>query len=225
MQLALLAVTACSRPAGTTIPPSEETPSPKPADDPEPTGPPQDERVGRDELVGGCPQAASPRVDEESLDCDDDGLPDRQDSCISTSETWNGYHDLDGCPDELPQDLARLAGTLAGVRFAKWSARLDASAEAALREAARVLAKYPDVRVEISAHTDPTGTSDRNREITLQQAQVVVDELVRLEIARGRLTSRGAGDSEPASHGPPETWHERCRRIELTVLVAPPRTH
>ena len=39
-------------------------------------------------------------------DVDNDGYPDSEDQCVSEAETWNKYKDLDGCPDQIP-DQAR----------------------------------------------------------------------------------------------------------------------
>ena len=33
------------------------------------------------------------------MDSDNDGIPDNIDECISEPEVYNGYRDLDGCPD------------------------------------------------------------------------------------------------------------------------------
>lgn len=38
-----------------------------------------------------------------TADRDDDGLPDSADACPDRAETYNGYADLDGCPDVLPE--------------------------------------------------------------------------------------------------------------------------
>jgi hypothetical protein len=39
-------------------------------------------------------------------DIDQDGYPDSEDACIAEPETWNKFKDLDGCPDQIP-DQAR----------------------------------------------------------------------------------------------------------------------
>lgn len=37
------------------------------------------------------------------LDTDNDGIPDIDDDCPNNPETFNGYQDRDGCPDEVPR--------------------------------------------------------------------------------------------------------------------------
>lgn len=39
---------------------------------------------------------------EGPQDSDNDGIPDSEDQCPQEPETYNGYNDLDGCPDERP---------------------------------------------------------------------------------------------------------------------------
>ena len=53
------------------------------------------------------------------LDNDGDGLPDDKDKCPNDPETKNGYQDEDGCPDELPEEVAKFAGVIEGMRFGK----------------------------------------------------------------------------------------------------------
>jgi hypothetical protein len=38
-------------------------------------------------------------------DSDGDGVEDSVDACLEQPETWNGYQDTDGCPDEAPSAL------------------------------------------------------------------------------------------------------------------------
>ena len=35
------------------------------------------------------------------MDSDSDGVQDFLDDCPTTNETWNGFADFDGCPDEI----------------------------------------------------------------------------------------------------------------------------
>ena len=42
---------------------------------------------------------------------------DNVDSCIDRPETRNSHQDRDGCPDEIPADLATVTGIMHGVEF------------------------------------------------------------------------------------------------------------
>jgi outer membrane protein OmpA-like peptidoglycan-associated protein len=43
-------------------------------------------------------------VEEKDGDCDGDGIPDSQDQCKCEAETYNGFQDEDGCPDDPDTD-------------------------------------------------------------------------------------------------------------------------
>ena len=45
-------------------------------------------------MTDGCP-------DTLAIDSDFDGVQDFLDLCPDTLETWNGFADYDGCPDEV----------------------------------------------------------------------------------------------------------------------------
>jgi outer membrane protein OmpA-like peptidoglycan-associated protein len=46
-----------------------------------------------------APRAAAPVVPNPLLDTDGDGIPDATDHCPLQPEDWDGFQDLDGCPD------------------------------------------------------------------------------------------------------------------------------
>src|SRR5262249_35378375 len=50
-------------------------------------------------------------------DKDGDGIPDETDKCPDQPETKNGFQDADGCPDELPKEVAKFAGVIKGIQF------------------------------------------------------------------------------------------------------------
>lgn len=148
-------------------------------------------------------------------DVDDDGLGDSDDKCPKETESRNGYEDRDGCPDEVPTELLRLGP---GIKawFAPESARLTATARRALGAYAATLKQYPEVRIEIAAYSDASGSVAARRKLTQQQAEAIVDELVRLGVARERLQARGRGPDEPVceKRGRCSEW-----RVEVIVLI------
>lgn len=86
-------------------------------------------------LLAGCPRvAAEPRAplasearerdegaaDERSvevMDADRDGVVAAEDACPDAMEVRNEYLDGDGCPDEVPPELAALLGVVPGISF------------------------------------------------------------------------------------------------------------
>jgi hypothetical protein len=122
----------------------------------------------------------------------------------------NRFADADGCPDEVPADLAARLGDLAGVRFARGTVRLDRRSRPILDQLAALLLRYPDVRVEIAAHTEVNGKPERELELTRQQAAYLKWYLVDKGIDEHRIEAIGRGSA--AAGG---------TRIELKLLAAP----
>ncbi len=157
---------------------------------------------------------------------DDDGdlVIDARDPCPRAAETLNGFQDRDGCPDDLPRDLAKSQGVIKGIEFALDRDVLRRSSGLVLRRAAAVLAKYPEVRVEISVHTSSTGSREHNLDLSRRRAEAIKRELVARGVAADRIEARGAGPDEPwpCNICPPDA-HKKDRRIEFRMIVEWPR--
>jgi outer membrane protein OmpA-like peptidoglycan-associated protein len=152
------------------------------------------------------------------LDADKDGIPIPQDQCPDEPETFNGFEDEDGCPDEVPPDLAGFSGTIEGVFFDVGKATLKPESRKTLDGAVDVLTRYPKVRVEISGHTDSTGARDLNMDLSRRRADAVMEYLVSKGIDASRLQTRGAGPDEPIDTNQTKPGRARNRRIEFRQL-------
>ena len=60
-----------------------------------------------------------------------------------------------------------------------------------------LLNSYPNISIELSAHTDCRGDEDYNIELSLRRAQSVVDYLIERGIDKRRLITVGYGKSMP----------------------------
>lgn len=108
--------------------------------------------------------------------------------------------------------------TRRAVGFAPGSAVIDARAPEALDEAAAILNRCPEARIEVGGHTDSQGPADFNRRLSLARAEAVRAALAERGIARARLVARGFGEAEPvASNATPE-GRARNRRIAFRPL-------
>lgn len=78
------------------------------------------------------------------------------------------------------------------------SAVLGPEAQTVLREQARWIAQFPEVRLRIYGHTDAVGSAAYNRRLGLRRAQAVVTYLGRLGIGRNRLEAVASfGETRP----------------------------
>ena len=152
------------------------------------------------------------------LDTDGDGFYDPDDQCIEQPETPNGFEDGDGCPDELPEALAEFSGVIEGIRFQTNKARILPRSLPRLQQAARVMKDFPDIRVEISGHTDAVGGRKHNLDLSRRRAEAVRDYLVAQGIDTARLETRGAGPDQPIASNDDKKGRSLNRRIEFKVL-------
>lgn len=84
------------------------------------------------------------------------------------------------------------------VNFAFNSARLDAGARDTLREQARWIKQFPEVRFRVYGHTDLVGSESYNKRLGLRRAQAVVSFLVSQGISRSRLEAVvSLGETQP----------------------------
>ncbi len=87
-----------------------------------------------------------------------------------------------------------------------------------LQKLIRFLNASPRLRVEISGHTDNSGSADHNRQLSEKRAQSVYNYLVQNGIDKSRLTPKGFGADKPvASNATPE-GRQSNRRIEFKVI-------
>jgi outer membrane protein OmpA-like peptidoglycan-associated protein len=187
-----------------------------------PDGCPEKDRDGDGFLdrVDKC--ADDPGVEPDGCpipDSDGDGILDPDDRCPRQQETRNGYTDEDGCPDEIPEDLARMTGTIRGIFFDPDKDTLRPDSRPALNRAVGVLQKYSSIRIEISGHTDSTGRVEYCKDTSGRRAAAVKRYLVEHGIDPARLETRGAGPDEPVDTNKTARGRARNRRIEFTILV------
>ncbi len=104
--------------------------------------------------------------------------------------------------------------------YNKWNIRPDAAVE--LDKLAQTLNDNPTVRIELSSHTDCRGKDAYNLSLSEKRAKSAVDYLISQGIAKGRLVSKGYGESKPSEacvcEKCSEDQHQRNRRTEFKVL-------
>ncbi len=170
--------------------------------------------------VDSCPD--DPGVEPRGCpipDSDGDGILDPDDACIGKQETKNGFNDENGCPDEIPVELAKYTGTIKGILFDLDRDTLRPRSRPVLDRAVRVLQNYSTVRIEISGHTDSTGSVEYCNDLSGRRASSVKRYLVEHGVDGARLETRGAGPDEPLDTNKTAQGRARNRRIEFTLLV------
>jgi outer membrane protein OmpA-like peptidoglycan-associated protein len=151
-------------------------------------------------------------------DKDGDGIVDEADKCPDQPETKNGFQDADGCPDELPKEVAKFAGVIKGIQFDFGKATIRKESNKVLDDAIKVLKQYGELRIMISGHTDNVGESATNIELSQQRANAVKEYMVGKGIDAGRIETRGAGPNEPVADNSTDKGRQENRRIEFKLL-------
>ncbi|HYM87378.1 MAG TPA: OmpA family protein [Pseudoxanthomonas sp.] len=146
------------------------------------------------------------------LDDDGDGVNNCNDKCPGSQAGQT--IGPDGCPVQVSIDLK-------GVNFNFDKATLRPDAVAILSEAAEILKRYPDLRVEVAGHTDQCGKDAYNQGLSERRATAVYNYLTTNGVDAGRLVGPvGYGESRPLEdlgQAFPACKSEKNRRTELNV--------
>jgi len=151
-------------------------------------------------------------------DTDGDGILDPEDQCVNDPETANGFEDADGCPDEVPKEIARFSGVIEGIYFDTNKATIKDKSIPKLDEALEVLKKFPSLRIEVAGHTDSKGDDADNLKLSQERAAAVKTYFTDRGIDGGRIETRGAGEVEPVESNDTKKGRAKNRRIEFKLL-------
>jgi outer membrane protein OmpA-like peptidoglycan-associated protein len=112
-------------------------------------------------------------------------------------------------------DLADFTGTIKGIYFDLDKDTIKPKSKPVLDRAVKVFADFDSIRIEISGHTDSTGSVEHNRDLSRRRAESVKRYLVEHGIVESRIETRGAGPDEPVDTNRTAAGRAKNRRIEL----------
>jgi OmpA-OmpF porin, OOP family len=101
--------------------------------------------------------------------------------------------------------------------FDTGSATLQPQSGEQLHNIAAILKAYPNVHLKIGGYTDNVGSADQNMKLSQARAVNVMDELVHLGVAPGRLTAQGYGEEHAVADNSTEAGRALNRRISMLV--------
>jgi outer membrane protein OmpA-like peptidoglycan-associated protein len=76
----------------------------------------------------------------------------------------------------------------------------------------------PNLKIEISGHTDSKGSADYNKKLSERRAKAVVDYLVAKGVSSDRLRYAGYGMDRPLVSNDDETGRQLNRRTEFEII-------
>jgi outer membrane protein OmpA-like peptidoglycan-associated protein len=106
--------------------------------------------------------------------------------------------------------------------FAKWDIRPDAAKE--LDKLVQLLTDNPEIKIELSSHTDSVDTHAYNLQLSQRRAESAVDYIVSRGISPERLVAKGYGEDRPIARNtnPDGTdnpaGRDKNRRTEFKIL-------
>jgi outer membrane protein OmpA-like peptidoglycan-associated protein len=76
----------------------------------------------------------------------------------------------------------------------------------------------PDIRIEISAHTDDVGSQEYNARLSDKRAASVVTFLTKNDIFKDRLQAKGYGKLQPLVPNDSAENRAKNRRVEIRII-------
>ncbi|MGB9596816.1 MAG: OmpA family protein [Candidatus Poribacteria bacterium] len=86
-----------------------------------------------------------------------------------------------------------------------------------LDKLAEILKKYPDTNIIIAGHTDSTGDSNYNMELSKKRANAVADYLASKDVNRSRMTVNWYGETKPIASNDTKEGRAQNRRVEISI--------
>ena len=106
--------------------------------------------------------------------------------------------------------------------FSTDSAVLKPAAVEQIAQLGDILVKYPDDRIRIEGHTDSTGSTAYNEQLSLHRALAVRDVLASRGVNPRQMLVEGAGAARPIADNSTPQGRAENRRVELHIDVPQP---
>lgn len=87
-----------------------------------------------------------------------------------------------------------------------------------LDSVATVLYKFKDTRVQVTGHTDSTGSADYNYGLSSRRATSVTNYLAGAGVDQSRLLTQGMGADQPIASNANESGRAMNRRVEIHIV-------
>ncbi len=107
---------------------------------------------------------------------------------------------------------------LPNINFELNSAELKVESYKELDKVIELMNKNPQIKVEISAHTDDLGSEAYNMKLSERRAKSVVDYLLMHDIPQDRLIAKGYGETKPLVPNTSDENRAKNRRVELKII-------
>lgn len=97
---------------------------------------------------------------------------------------------------------------------------LRGEARATLTKVAALLKHFAKAKIGVQGHTDNTGSSVTNADLSTRRANAVADSLAADGVAKGRIAIKGFGESRPIASNGNDAGRQKNRRVEIVLRQA-----
>ncbi len=87
-----------------------------------------------------------------------------------------------------------------------------------INEIYELMEEYPELKFSVEGHTDNVGDNTSNMTLSADRAERVMNTLIDMGIDKGRLTSRGLGESMPMDDNNVPEGRANNRRVEFVKM-------
>lgn len=108
--------------------------------------------------------------------------------------------------------------TLKNIFFDTGKSNLRQESNAELNRLIKLMTDVPTLKIEISGHTDNTGSASLNNKLSQSRAESVVGYLTSKGIDKYRLEAKGYGSAKPVSSNNTEQGRQDNRRTEFKII-------
>ena len=108
---------------------------------------------------------------------------------------------------------------LRNVFFATGKADITSESYAELKRLVDLLNVVPRLKIELSGHTDNTGSEALNQKLSQERAESVRTYLISKGISADRLIAKGYGSSRPVDSNDTSTGRQNNRRTEYEIIA------
>ena len=124
-----------------------------------------------------------------------------------------------GAPVERTPEGAIVVKMPGDLLFATNSSTLSPQSVDEVTRVADVLVKYPENRIQVSGHTDSTGSDEYNKQLSLKRADAVAQVLLGRGVKPAQIATAGAGEIQPVSSNATPEGRAKNRRVQLHIDI------
>jgi len=116
---------------------------------------------------------------------------------------------------EMFKEINRSGSVALYINFETGKADIKSDSQKIIDQIAQMLKENPTLKISIEGHTDNAGTAANNQTLSENRAKAVLNAVVSRGIDKGRLASKGWGQTKPLADNSTEAGKAKNRRVEI----------